>query len=319
MQLKKFLFLAGALAAMTTAGAQTIPSQQQIDRIVDEAVEQAERSADRAVDRAMNMVRVFQDTVIVAAGRHRVQVVERNDDGSRTEVFYYNDRRSDDNNGSTHRRRRAFDHRMMIDLGWSIYDPRNIISGADGGDEFVPQNTSKSFGVAVYPWMGRLRLNHTGTLGITSGIGLDMANYHFEGNRTITSFEGIARPIHIPYPDPVKKSKLQTTYLNVPLILTTRIPLSHNHTINSIHLQAGVIGGLKLGSHTKIKYGHGDGRDKERGSFYLSPLRYQLTARAGYGPVVMFFNYQMTPMFKNGHGAELYPYTVGLSFTFGRN
>lgn len=316
----KLLLLFAALLAASTLGAQTID----IDATVERALEQAdiENTVREAVERSMKLVSVEKqnDTVVVSAGRHRVVVVERNDDGSRTEVAYFKDGTERSSKGRYNHRRRRISSGIMIDMGFNIYDRRNIFTGEEGDDEFAPQHTSKSFGVALYPIMSRLRLNFAGTLNLNSGLGLDMANYRFEDNYTLINDGGFTRPTQ--FADygtgnvmPLKKSKLQSTYLNVPLTLGVRIPTRFGSD-GGIRLEAGVIGSLKLGAHTKWKYARG-GKDKDHSSFNLSPVRYMLTARAGYGPLMAFFNYQMTPMFKHGHGAELYPYQVGLSWRLG--
>ena len=57
----------------------------------------------------------------------------------------------------------------------------------------------------------------------------------------------------------VSKSKLSTTHLTIPLILEFQIPTGdHGHRI---FVSGGVIGGLRIGSHTKVIYDD-DGRKK---------------------------------------------------------
>ncbi|MDR2885694.1 MAG: hypothetical protein LBU95_02805, partial [Rikenellaceae bacterium] len=63
------------------------------------------------------------------------------------------------------------------------------------------------------------------------------------------------------------------------------------------------------------KYYDGGGKHKEHDSYNLNMLTWDLTLRAGYKSFGVFFNYQMNLLFEKRHGPELYPYTVGLSFT----
>ena len=58
-------------------------------------------------------------------------------------------------------------------------------------------------------------------------------------------------------PDNLSKTKLAITYLNVPLLLEFQVPVNHNE--GRLFVNAGIIGGVKIGSHTKVKYG-----DKKR-------------------------------------------------------
>jgi hypothetical protein len=81
---------------------------------------------------------------------------------------------------------------------------------------------------------------------------------------------------------------------------------------SKLYIAGGVIGGLHIGSHTKIKYKND--KEKARGNFNLNPFKYELTGRIGFGDFCVFANYGMSPLFKDGKGPELYPLTVGISF-----
>jgi hypothetical protein len=79
-----------------------------------------------------------------------------------------------------------------------------------------------------------------------------------------------------------------------------------------------VIGGIKLFSNTKIKYVENgiNRKEKLKGDYYLSPLRYGLTARAGYKALKLYVNYYPTPLFMADRGPELYPVSGGLVLSF---
>jgi hypothetical protein len=111
------------------------------------------------------------------------------------------------------------------------------------------------------------------------------------------------------------KSKLTVTWLNVPLLLEFQIPLSDSKK-DRISVSAGVIGGLRLGSHTKQMYEQ-EGTmytNKNHDDFNLPTWRYGLTARIGYGGMNVFVNYDLSGLFKDGAGPELYPVSAGISF-----
>lgn len=52
------------------------------------------------------------------------------------------------------------------------------------------------------------------------------------------------------------------------------------------------------------------------GSKSLNMLRYGTTVRAGYSTLQLYGTYYFTPLFKTGKGPELYPFEVGVSFSF---
>jgi hypothetical protein len=80
----------------------------------------------------------------------------------------------------------------------------------------------------------------------------------------------------------------------------------------------GLIGGLKIGSHTKVVYEDGGdkNKDKNRSDFFLSPFRYGYTARAGYGFLKVFANYYNTTLFEKNKGPQLHPFTIGFMLSF---
>ena len=106
------------------------------------------------------------------------------------------------------------------------------------------------------------------------------------------------------------KTKLNTFYLTVPLIFEFQFGPKKKGFFG-----VGVIGDLKLSSKTKLKYNDGGSKQKEKhkDDFNLSPLRYHLTARAGFRCIKVFANVSMVPFFEKDMGPELYPFTIGLT------
>ena len=149
--------------------------------------------------------------------------------------------------------------------------------------------------------------------GLVSGLGLEWSNYHFSNNNNITkntqthtiesnNLEGRA----------LKMNRLQTTYLTAPLLM--ELQLGSGSRDDRIAISAGIIGGLKLGSHTKFK--SNDGKQKIKDDFYLQSFRYGVTARVNYDFIGFYFNYYNTPLFIDGKGPELYPFAAGLILSF---
>jgi hypothetical protein len=159
----------------------------------------------------------------------------------------------------------------------------------------------------------QVSLGFTRHFGIVTGLGLNWNNYVFDGNNNIIKGENDV--VEMLNPGAVlKKSKLTTVYLNIPLLLEVQIPADHNH----LNIAAGPIGGVKLCSHSKMIFEDGD-KVKSDDDFSLSMLRYGATARLGYGNFQIYGTYYYTPLFKSGKspsGVELYPFEVGFAFTF---
>jgi hypothetical protein len=104
---------------------------------------------------------------------------------------------------------------------------------------------------------------------------------------------------------------MNIAYVTAPLLLEFQIPAGKKR----IHISGGVIGGVKMWSNTKLKYKVSGEKSKEKakGDYNLSPLRWGFTARVGYRMINLYANYYMTPLFKENRGPELYPFSVGLA------
>jgi hypothetical protein len=181
-------------------------------------------------------------------------------------------------------------------------------------DSYFDLNTTKS-----YYWnllLPCVNIPFARHFGMVTTIGLAINKYRFDGNNSITKNDyGVIGPF---YPDPgitYSKSKLVTTYAIMPLILEAQIPLSNsNRTIN---IGAGVIGAVKLGAHTKVYY-YDDSKqkDKVKDDFSLNTLRWGATGRIGYEFFQIYGTCYFTSLFEEGKGPELYPFEIGVAFTF---
>lgn len=150
-------------------------------------------------------------------------------------------------------------------------------------------------------------------IGLVTGIGFNWNNYKFDKDVTLEmdKTKDIVVPKYLPsdqYPK-LEKTKLASTYLNVPVMLEFQIPTNDE----PVYFSAGVIGGLKLGSRTKFKYNGNVSKTKD--DFYLEPFRYGYTARVGYGSFYIYGTYYETPLFKEGRGPLTQPFTIGIGLS----
>ncbi len=251
------------------------------------------------------------DTVKVKVGNKGVQIVE-DEDGTKVDVI-----KEDDEDGKTiiKKRRNRFDaHWSGLELGMNNFLNADNQIGPAAGDEFMDLNTGKSWNVNLN--FAQFDVGLIGnTVGLATGLGLEFNDYRFDGNNNIMKDPVTRDIVEMDYPlVTLEKSKLTTTYLTLPLVLEFQVPVGQKN--KKLYLQGGAIGGLKLGSHTKVVYQDGGSKqkDKDRGDFNLSPLRYGLTARVGFGGIRIFANYYLSPFFENNKGPELYPFSIGIAF-----
>lgn len=152
-------------------------------------------------------------------------------------------------------------------------------------------------------------------LGLVTGAGIRAVSYHFDDDVVLTSdsiFSGVHEAdINKDY----IKSKMVTSYLTVPLLLEFQTNPDHN--LNSFHLSAGVIGGLRIATYTKTVFNTTSGsktKPKVKDDFYLMPYVLDATVRIGWDQLNLYATYSLVEMFKENKGPELYPISLGLSF-----
>jgi hypothetical protein len=159
-----------------------------------------------------------------------------------------------------------------------------------------------------------LSLGFTRNIGIVTGLGVNWNNYRFDANNNIVkTATGIIEEFDPGVP--LEKSKLTTVYLQLPVLLEIHLPFDSH----KLHLAAGPIGAIKVGSHTKTIYQDSGKKIKTDGDFSLNMLRYGATACIGYQNFQIYGTYYKTPLFKTGKGPggyDLYPFEIGFSFTF---
>jgi hypothetical protein len=149
-------------------------------------------------------------------------------------------------------------------------------------------------------------------LGFVTGLGLEYDNYRFANNVVLTESDNGVLNVKKDN-DPARdysRSKLVVDYLNVPLMLEYQT--NKFSKPSSFHISAGMIAGLKIGSHTKMVYNSGD-KQKERNFTSLNPFKYGATVRIGWGVINLYADYSMSTLFKKDKGPELYPFAVGIT------
>lgn len=154
----------------------------------------------------------------------------------------------------------------------------------------------------------------TDKAGLVTGLGLEFNDYHFSNPISLKVVDGVTvvDSSYIQAGYRVEKTKITMSHLTLPLLLEFQLPMGEKRK-DRIYISAGVVGGVRLGSHTKVVYDDGSRRkDKNRSDFNIATLRYGLTARMGYKGIRLFANYYPVQLFEKGKGPELYPFAIGL-------
>jgi hypothetical protein len=248
---------------------------------------------------------IFNDSTVVRIWSDRVEIVNKKH--NEKPEYVYSDNRVRELRKS---RRRFKGHWAGMNVGYN-----NLIT-SDGSfdypDEYMymDMNAGKSVGVAANPWQQSIKLQRRGNIGLVTGLGVEWNNYRFDSQYILTRDETTGETTYYTDPDPIKRYKLTTIYLNAPLLLEFQIPTGGQQRW-PLYFSAGAIGGVKLGSHTKIVYTD-DSKQKNKDHFNITQWRYGVTARIGYRAINLFADYYFSPLFEKGKGPDLYQVSAGI-------
>lgn len=263
-----------------------------------------------------NLIKVegSDSSVNVRVGNRGLRMLESLE-GNKYKFEKYNDNdewNNDETDKDREKRRNRFKgHWSGIEFGFNNYatSDKSLVLPAD--IEYMNLHSSKSSNFNIN--FSQLSLGLGRHIGFVTGLGLSWNNYRFDGNNNIV--KGTNGIIEILDPGAnLEKSKLATIYLDLPFLLEIQVPVNSSH----LNLAAGPIGAVKIGSHNKMVYQDGQ-KVKANSDFSLNMLRYGATARVGYENFQIYGTYYMTPLFQTGKGPggyDLYPFEIGIAFTF---
>lgn len=302
--MKKIILLAAIALLATSVQAQDTTSVKVMKKNIVTVSEEPNKTEVSLLNDRINIQdNYFSDTTTIRLGRKNIEIIEGQ---KRT---YINVSRNDSLNWHEWRnKRKPFNgHWAGFELGVNgLYDT-NYSMYTDPSDEFMELNQPASLEVNINFVEFNLCLKEH-RIGIVSGLGFQWNNYKFDNPVTIDKIGNMVQPIDI-VENNFKKSKLTVSYLTLPLMLEFQIPVN-NHTDN-LFISGGMVGGLNIGSHTKVKNDHS--KDKDRGSFNVNPFKYSAIGRIGFGDFSIYATYSFSSLFKENKGPEMYPFSIGIA------
>ncbi|MCH4895296.1 PorT family protein [Marinilabiliaceae bacterium JC040] len=207
-------------------------------------------------------------------------------------------------------------HWSGFELGFTRYidAPKEFLELSKGKSSQVNLNIiESSFGI-------------TDNIGFVTGLGIQWNNYRFSDDVTLVkAYDNknqrcyTEQNINLPGKErDVIKSKLTTSYITIPLLFEIQSKYNRGKFI-----QAGIVGGINIGAHTKIKYGNGD-KDKDFDNFGINQFKCDATLRLGISPFNLWFSYGLTDIFdknelynsKTKEYLNLTPWSFGFSIFF---
>jgi hypothetical protein len=221
-----------------------------------------------------------------------------------------NDKDSLDPTEVSRERKKDLTYWAGIDLGINgfLSPSGDIDLGKENDYMELDYPQSRSLSINVFEQKLRLFKDY---VGVTTGAGIQWNSYRLANDYTLsttkdTLFAVMDSSINL------KKNKFRTTWINVPLLLEFNTSQTQK---NNVHLSAGVVGGLHLGTMYKQKYTSegAKSRYKTKNDFNVAPYKLEAMVRLGYGSFNVYATYQLTELFEKGKGQELYPFTLGVT------
>jgi hypothetical protein len=107
------------------------------------------------------------------------------------------------------------------------------------------------------------------------------------------------------------KNLFKSTMIQVPLLLEFN---TNKKASKAFHIAFGVVGQFMINSKTKqILERNGDEfTKKHKDSYNMMPLSVKAHASIGYSAFTVFAEYNITPLFEQGRGPQLYPFVAGV-------
>jgi hypothetical protein len=275
-----------------------------MDKEVVKVIDSGDSTYVKVGDRGIIQVIDQPDSTRIRVGDKEISIVERNDDDAAIHIYDV-----DDDNKIRNPKFRG--HWAGFEWGINNFLDDDLTISREGDNLFMDLNTSRSWAINLNFAQYSLGFG-TSHFGVLTGLGLGYNNYFFDNNNTIAEVDDQVVGIDT---TGITKSKLTATFLRVPLVFEIQFPGATR--AKRVFISAGIVAGLKLGSHTKVVYKEENGktRDKNNDDFNINPFRYGLTARIGFGTLCVFGDYYFTPMFVDGKGPELHPFSLGLAMT----
>ena len=280
----------------------------------------------------------YSDSVKVKVGRLEVNYYEDNDS---VKIRLGNRELKVDDNGNVSFQRckpmRFNGHWAGFEMGINGYVNPDFNMNFPKTNEYLDLNMAKSIAVYVNFFEQNVALSKNQKWGMVTGFGTYWNNYRFSKDTRLNA-DSSALIGYIDQGISIRKSKLTTWYLTVPLLF--EFQTNNRMKKNSFHIAVGMIAGIRLTSHTKKYYDEWNkdfnvtlynpetdkyetvftatspdySKVKDFDDYFLQPFKFDATVRIGWGFVNLFATYSVNQMFRKDKGPEVYPWSAGITF-----
>lgn len=147
-----------------------------------------------------------------------------------------------------------------------------------------------------------IKLAPYGIIALTSGVQMLWNNYVFSNPVTLVREEDRVLPEELS--GNFRKSKISTFGFRIPVILELNFP-------QKIFVAGGIYGGVNLDTRTRVRNPRQITNNPHIKAFY-----YGATLRLGYDSFFVYGNCDLSPLFLDNRGPEVFPGTIGFGLSF---
>jgi len=179
------------------------------------------------------------------------------------------------------------------------------------GQEYMALNYGKSLNFQLNPWEKDIHI-YKDYVNLVTGIGFEWSQYEFSNKTKLNADSsytyGVIDSSNV---FTYKKNRFKTTFVNVPVLLEFN---TNKNPKKAFHIAVGAVAGYRLGSRTRqiVELNGNNIKFVKKDDYNLSPFRVNAHASIGYHNFTLYADYALNPLFENGKGPELYPFTIGV-------
>ena len=177
---------------------------------------------------------------------------------------------------------------------------------------FFELNESRSLDFSIY--FNDLAVPFSKNFGLVIGTALQFNHYSFTQNFDLVVIDHIVTADYDhTVSDNFKRFNYRIMHFNVHMVFEFSTTGHRKFFVN-----AGVMGGIRIGSRTKQIYKIDGDRQKNtvRKPFDTNLFKYSFIGGVGFRDIQVFGEFSPVPLFKSGHAQEMYPFSLGIKWGF---
>ncbi len=247
---------------------------------------------------------INDDTTKIKMGNITIIV---NDDNEGEDDFDFN---MDDDTVEVKENNVGVDMDLTLGMNGWLNSSNSTVFSDEYSEMSLQLNRSRSFG--MHMMMHGLDI-FKGHVFLSPGLGFTWNGYHFENKNVSLSTGNDTTMFMVDSTIQFDKYKLRSTYAELPITLGFRLG---NLDKNYLTVQAGVVGGINIGSIVKQRYYLGSVKYKEKikDDFNVNPFKLDAILKLKFnGSIGVFARYSFTTMFEEGKTQAVYPFSVGIT------